>query len=65
MHKSVFYDKTVRRFDELSGEFALKQCQSDVTCKQYIPDEWFVPDAKYSRDFCWGILATVQPDFTA
>lgn len=64
MHKTIFYGKTIRKYPELSGEMALKNCQSDPDCKAFIPDEWFKPNAKYSRNFCWSILATVQPDYT-
>jgi hypothetical protein len=59
MHKNIYYGATIRKYKELSGDYALKQVQSDAACKEYIPDEWFKPQAKYSRNFCWGILATV------
>ena len=65
MAKNIYSGVTVKKFDELSGELALKNCLGDENCRRYIPEEWSKPKAKYSRGFCWSILASEYPDYTS
>ena len=54
---------TIKKFDELSADFALKCCKDDPACMMFVPDEWLKPGHKICRKYLWKVLAKVHPDF--
>jgi hypothetical protein len=53
----------LKKYAELSTEFALKSCKEDAQCMIFIPDHWLLPKSKACRSFLWTIVATIRPDF--
>jgi hypothetical protein len=53
----------VKKFKELSTEWALAQVQGDEECKRFVPDLWFEPKAKLSRSYLFKVLITVRTHY--
>jgi hypothetical protein len=53
----------VTKYPELSTEFALNQAKEDANVMLYLPAHWLRPKQKIDREFLWGAMHTVNPDF--
>jgi hypothetical protein len=54
-----------RRFQEFNAVWMLAQVKDDAEIREYIPESWFEPQAKVSREFLWTILSSLQPEFAS
>jgi hypothetical protein len=55
--------RPVACYKELKATWALEQIAQFGDLRALIPTEWFIPEARISRAYCYLVLASMQPEF--
>ena len=53
----------VKRWPEINMECVQTHIDQHPEAMKYVPDEWWEPDAKKSKEFMLIILLTLEPQF--